>query len=232
MWKPIRTLFKTKLGKVAVALSTFPVWKAIYNIIDAWGNLQMISDYLPRIRQFFSSTSGTFVVMFTGFALVALQLFRQGRQAKSKTEETDSYIQQAVYTHAGVMFQELESEHNILFFINVFNGLPDKLAIAEEADGFILLQDRPLPTRPQFLVSTDPLNDRKSTIGLTQKVSQETAVDIKSRFEKGEQLSFSFTSLHVYCVVEGTRHRLKLPDGLICRMGVHYSNAIYGSARF
>ena len=227
MWRPVKTFFKANLGKLAVILSAYPLWKVLYNIIDAWGNLQMITDYLPRIRQFLNSTAGTLTVMCVGFALAALQLFRQGRRQTSETGGADAEIQQAVYTHAGVMFQRLESEREINFFLTVFNGLPYKIEVDEQAEGFILLEDKALLTRPQFSVSADPLNDRKLSIGLAQRVDEETAAVIKSRLDNGEQLSFSFASLHVYFTAEGKRYRLNLPDGLICRTGVHYANAVY-----
>jgi hypothetical protein len=85
MWKSVKSFFKSGLGKFAAVLSTFPLWKGLYNLIDAWGNLQMITDYLPRIWQFLNTTAGTFVVMFVGFALVALQLYRQGKRPASQT---------------------------------------------------------------------------------------------------------------------------------------------------
>jgi len=82
MWSQLKRLLKSSLGKIAVLVSTFPLWKLLYNTIDAWGNGRMIWDSLPSISQFLNSTAGPFVVMLIGFALIALQLHRQsGKQS-------------------------------------------------------------------------------------------------------------------------------------------------------
>lgn len=174
MSKTSKNLFTGSLGKVAVLLSTFPLWKTLYNLIDAWGNLQMITDYLPRIWQFINTTAGTLVVMLIGFVLMGVQLYRQWR-AETGQEAADAEMQNAIYTNAGVMLQNLESAKEIYFFVRVFNGLPLKIETAQQAEGFILCQDKPLPTRPQFSLSSHPFNDRRNSLDFTQKVDKATA---------------------------------------------------------
>jgi hypothetical protein len=83
----IKRLLKSTLGRIALVLGTFPIWKLIYNAIDAWGNLRMVAEYVPEAWRFLDSTSGTFAVMLTGFALIGLLLWTQKPKDTSHTEE-------------------------------------------------------------------------------------------------------------------------------------------------
>lgn len=86
MRKQIKALLKSWKGELGILLAAAPLWKSVYNFIDAWGNLRMIADALPDIRKFLDSTAGTFVIMAVGFGLIALQLYRQQRRAQPISE--------------------------------------------------------------------------------------------------------------------------------------------------
>jgi hypothetical protein len=86
MFAQLKLFLKSRKGQIALVLSSTPLWKSIYQAIDAWGNLQMITDWLPSIWHFFTSTAGTFVVMASGFLVGGLQLSRQHKQIQGKAQ--------------------------------------------------------------------------------------------------------------------------------------------------
>jgi hypothetical protein len=63
-----------------------PVLKGIYELIDAYGNIQTAVDIL----KFFNTGWGTLVLMALGFGLIAWQLFRQQKRTQPSRGAIDS----------------------------------------------------------------------------------------------------------------------------------------------
>lgn len=82
----IKDFLKSGRGKFALFLSSWPLWKIIYQSVDALGNVQMIKGWLPSIWHFVTSTEGTFVVMASGLFVGWLQLYRQHKQIQGKEQ--------------------------------------------------------------------------------------------------------------------------------------------------
>lgn len=144
---------------------------------------------------------------------------------------TDSDIEHAVYKHAGVMFQLLESDRRLVFFVNVFNALAHEIKIADKAEGFILCDGKPFHKKPTFSFSTlKPPDERMSSLGFHQEVSDDEFNAIQKAFADGKSVSFDFDSLYLYVEVKGKRHRLRLPDGLSCKPGINYVEVMNMSA--
>jgi len=143
----------------------------------------------------------------------------------------DDDITHGIYTHAGVMFQCLDSEHRLIFYIRVFNGLRRPIKIIDSAEGYILINGRPFHKKPDFTHSTSAQpEERLSNISLNQKVDLEEMDQIQVAFRENESVHFDFDSLYVYFDLEGQRHRLALPDGLICERGIKYVETLSMSA--
>jgi len=76
----IKRALKPTSGKIAVILSATPVWKLVWQGIDAYGNVRMITDNIPSILSFLGSWPGAIVLMFLGFFLLWLQIRKQSAQ--------------------------------------------------------------------------------------------------------------------------------------------------------
>lgn len=112
MWAQIKSLLKSTLGKLAILFASFPLWKIAYNTIDAWGNFQVITEYLPRIWQFLVSPVGNFVVMIIGLGLIGLQLRRQHKQIRT-TGDTVKELERQQPDRIKGLEQERESVKNL-----------------------------------------------------------------------------------------------------------------------
>jgi hypothetical protein len=86
MWTRIKLFVKSARGKLAIALGGLPLWRQLYELIDAWGNFQTVKDWLPNNWGFLTSTGGTYIVMIVGFALGGYQLLKQSKQVNTKHE--------------------------------------------------------------------------------------------------------------------------------------------------
>lgn len=73
----IKRALRPTSGKIAVILSGTPLWKLIWQGIDAYGNVRMITDSIPSILSFLGSWPGAIVLMLLGFLLLWLQIRRQ-----------------------------------------------------------------------------------------------------------------------------------------------------------
>lgn len=87
MWTPVKRLLKSPIGRVGLVLATSPLWKPIYNVIDALGNIQFVADSLPAVLRFLGSAPGTISIMLAGFSLLGLQIYKQQHKELPKESE-------------------------------------------------------------------------------------------------------------------------------------------------
>lgn len=172
------------------------------------------------------------IVLFLSSTLASVEpkVNSDTETAKPKPDRpaiTEAEVRRSVYTHVGAMFHKLLEERRVYFFMTVFNGLPERISFAEKAEGFILIDGKPLPTRPLFTVSPRKYpEDRQTGISLTQEFSEDSARDIHDRLNRGEKVSFNFNEVRIYFKADRQQYRLELPDGLVCQTGVHCSEMV------
>jgi hypothetical protein len=203
---PIKSLLRSTRGKVGLLFASVPLWKLAYKTIDAWGNLQMVTDYLPRIWQFLSSTAGTFVVMFLGFALIVLQLYRQSKQpaattkyewlheiAASQARDISSYV----IIERVVMLDLPSATPSISFELLIRNSSNYHVAIDDRIEGFILFEGRSLHYQAKVEKKSDELPPREiGGLRIEQPLRPEEAERI-SQFEDNAPHYFSLNELNI-----------------------------------
>jgi hypothetical protein len=146
------------------------------------------------------------------------------QQALSETE-----IRRSIYLDPMAMFHKLQEERRIYFAVTAFNGLSERITFSEEADGFILLDGKPLETRPMYSAQQRKYpHDRQTAISLTQEFSEDEIKKLNDRIGRGEKLTFDFREVYIYIRVGGNKYRLKLPEGLTCQGGIQYNITTFG----
>jgi len=204
MWRPISNFFKGKLGKVAVVLSTFPLWKSLYNFIDAWGNLQMITDYLPRILHFLNTTTGTFVIMGIGFALLALHLFRQSKQPTNEVRTQDSSSATNQPTHDNLNAEHTKTVEQLYDRIRDLEGKKTALETKRKKDVKTIeqykrdierLQEHATTQDVRISVRDSELNTLKTQYKWLHEIANTQAKNI-SEYVVVEKVYFCYQELH------------------------------------
>jgi len=84
-----RVLFKSARAKFALLLATVPLWKLIYGAVDAYFNLESMTQHLPAILAFMGSWWGAIILMAVGFGLLALQIRKQSKPTVNEESEHD-----------------------------------------------------------------------------------------------------------------------------------------------
>lgn len=77
MWLGVKNILGSTRGKIGALLAGAPLWKLGYDLIDAWGNAQMVWPYFRSVIDFLGTNWGSLVLMVFGFLLIALQIRRQ-----------------------------------------------------------------------------------------------------------------------------------------------------------
>jgi hypothetical protein len=161
MSEMIKNVLKTAWGKIALVLSAWPLWKLIYNTLDAWGNMQTLIGFLSIVWRFLGSTWGTFLIMALGFALLAWQTRKQQNKSQISEEtvspcpaewvhhianEDRSNISKRVCVHkCEPRYDGLSNDMPYIdFLIRIFNGSIYALSIENPLEGYIMFDEQPL----------------------------------------------------------------------------------------
>lgn len=182
-----KVLYKTAKGKLALFFAAFPVWLLIYNAIDAWGNLQMITDYLPSIWKFINSPTGTLIVMVVGFGLTALFLYRQKplvgeAMLKHQAEHIDEFVY-VEHIKFATSYEDKKISY-VMFDLRVFNTSVYEVVLDSTIGGEILFEGRKLK-HPKIIYSNPPLTikpNSKIDTFITHEVSDKEIKEILDAF--------------------------------------------------
>ncbi len=170
-------------------------------------------------------------------APVEAQTFSKEKKLDESDPEAKVDFSRDLYVNVRVTFNNTSSENQIEFAIEIFNGSLTPISFSREIQGFMLLDDKPLPDRPQMTISLSETSEQRLTVlTVQQPLEPAAAISLKESLDRGERLTFLFSDLRIFFTAKNERenHRLTFPYGVGCQKGIctyrHYNIEIHDVA--